>query len=235
MTADDQAEIDRKQQAFTDAIGPAYADVSFATYRIYDDRQRTAVGLLEEYSSSFAKNLEDMRGLVLYGPSRTGKDHLAISLCRDLLNRYGHCRLSGRGFFVKHTNCRRMFARFKSECWNGKRSELEFIGEHAWAAAQVFSDPFSSKGTLAEYESNLLYDIWEMRFKRGLPSILTCNVPAITEVKKRLEDRNFNRLGNIRQAIDCSWQPWNGSASFPLQAGWVERRHNPEERIADGC
>lgn len=201
----DNDTIQRKLNTFAASQGDVYEGCCFENYSVYNDHQRKTVDALIEYADNFPKHLNDLRGFVMLGPSRTGKGHLARSVCVRILQRYGH--LSSRRFdslFCSVKNCQVVFQQHR-DGFQGRSREATFLDKFTWQALLVLEDPFAGGGKFTESQASLIYRILEVRFQRGLPTGITSNLRTVSEFRNRFEDRNMNRLGRSRLGFDCSW------------------------------
>ena len=125
--------------------------------------------------------IEDTRspGLFLYGASGVGKTHLAVAICRRLLE-------SRQDVLVRSA------ARFYRELrdgFNAERSESSILREYVSARWLMLDDIGS--GALSDFERRYLLDLLDQRADRR--TIVTSNLSA-EDFARRLDERIGSRL-----------------------------------------
>jgi DNA replication protein DnaC len=133
-------------------------------------------------------------GLVLYGPTGTGKDHLAVAMLWEAVQ---------LGFWVNRVNG----GDFYDECsasWRADSSEHEVIRRYASPAVLLVSDP-----ALPEHgdERNRyrLYKLLEWRSRELRSTLLTVNVEEETEVEQLLGPQMDSRSSHDTLRLKCFW------------------------------
>ncbi|MCH8047905.1 MAG: hypothetical protein IID44_29780 [Planctomycetes bacterium] len=70
--------------------GKRYDECRLSTYEITNPKQQEVVDKLRSYCESMVGQVREGRGIVLFGPAGTGKDHLMMTLARvDIINDLG--------------------------------------------------------------------------------------------------------------------------------------------------
>lgn len=205
MDESQQAIIDTKIAGFLERQGPQYQRCRFEDYAIDSIEQSDAVNLCQKYANEFPKYCSESKlsGLVLFGPSRTGKGHLARSICMRITERFGH--LQSRKFsslVCSVRNCRLLFEDNRKEGFDSEKlSTLAFL---------VLEDPFAGSTRMTDAQADLIYRILERRFTNGLPTCVTTNFTRYKDFENAFQSRNLNRLGLKVLKIHCNWEPYRG-------------------------
>jgi Cdc6-like AAA superfamily ATPase len=120
-------------------------------------------------------------GLFLYGPTGVGKTHLAMAICRRLIE-------SGQEVLVRSATD---FYREVRNSFNEERSESSVMREYASARWLLLDDIGS--GNLGDFERRYLLDLLDHRASANLRTIVTSNLSA-EDFAERLDERIGSRL-----------------------------------------
>ncbi len=187
--------------AVLSGAGTEYAKCTLDNYRLdgvpgeFIASQRAAHTAVVEYAREISARVRDCVGLVLFGPVGTGKDHLAISVCRKAIAAELRC-----GWI----NCQRWFASIR-DAIDTNVSESRILAEVTWPHLLVISDPLPNAGELTAYQSTWLYRVADSRRAAGKPTIVTINVSNDSEADSRLGEATWDRLCHNVWKIHCKW------------------------------
>ena len=198
-TARANADREREAEAFLTRRGDRYRHCRLSTYQCEHQAQRDIIRRLREYLGRLPEEVDAGNGLVFFGPSGTGKDHLAVASAYEAIHHYGYS--------VAWKNGVELYSEFR-EAIDGKRSERDVIDPLVRAKILVLSDPLPPKGALTEYQTGMLYMILDQRYSRRLPTWATANVISGEEAGKRMGIACYDRLRHGALVLFCNWQSY---------------------------
>lgn len=197
------------------SLGKVYHDCTLDNFEIYHDDQPNVLARLRDLAERLPEYTTEGRGLVFYGPSGTGKDHLATAMLKEAISR--HCRgcWSGGG-------CTDSFERpdcLKCWCLNARElcSTMASRAEGLIARAVLGTHSEYGIGGLydvvlvqdpAPYEprhQQWLYRVIDGRIRDGLSTWLTINVTSRKEGEKLLSKSVFDRFTYRAETFYCNW------------------------------
>ena len=176
--------------------GSRYEHCRLANYEIQHPGQQEAVDRLRSYLENMDVEIDLGGGVVLFGPSGTGKDHLLAAMA------YGAVRVGG--YHIEWRNGIELWVAMRSTI-DGELTEREVINPLLRADVLVLSDPLPPTGELSDYQKSTLYRVMEARYSQRKPVWVTLNVRNGTEAGERLGVPNFDRMRDGALAIYCNW------------------------------
>ena len=170
--------------------------------------QSAAIPRLREYVDAWPENLSLGSGVMLQGSaSRAGKTHLAVSVLRGVLEKFGLDYATGSDvppvWFSNFVNYAKEWQTFysipKSSDFDAPDSRAYQLNKRLLGAAEnmkvakllVLDDLGAHKPS--EFVTNILYDVVNVRLSAHLPTIFTTNLSP-GEIALRYDDRTLGRI-----------------------------------------
>ncbi|HZZ77238.1 MAG TPA: ATP-binding protein [Gemmataceae bacterium] len=149
--------------------------------------------------------LRESRGLVLYGPSGTGKDHLLAAALY---------RVAAAAIPVGWVSGAAIYERVRDSMDTGER-EQRIIS--TWLAPTVLglSDPVSPRGDLSDWDARILARLLDARYRALRPTWITINAANETDASAKLTAMIWDRLRDDAEVIPCFWRSWRSIQTKP--------------------
>jgi DNA replication protein DnaC len=178
------------------AIGKRYETAAFASYATPHKGQADAVAKLTAYADNAAAELDAGNGIVLFGPSGTGKDHLLLATARAVLRR--------RHVTMAWINGVALFAAFRDglDCEGRESSGL---ARYKTPQVLILSDPLPPVGELSPFQASKLLEVIDHRYREQKATWVSINVAHRDEADKRLTPAIADRLRHGALTIHCHW------------------------------
>jgi DNA replication protein DnaC len=182
--------------AFCEDRGSRYADCRLGNYECASEAQRAVVSDLTRYGQDMRLHLHRSEGVVLYGPSGTGKDHLLTGLA--------YMAIAEHGLSVKWRSGMQIFSEIRDRM---ETHETEYAYVHSFKSPDVLilSDPLPPMGPLTQFQSVKLYEILSSRYDNGKVTWITINVKDGAEAAERLGTAVYDRMRHDATARFCNW------------------------------
>jgi DNA replication protein DnaC len=177
--------------------GARYEGCRLKNFVTDTEAQQKAAETLRLFGKSMDDHCEAGRGLILFGPKGTGKDHLAMALAFRAIIQFG--------LDVEWTNGMDLFGRFRDAMDDKDTSEHDLIREYARRQILYISDPVPPVGNLTEFQASVLFRILDARYSSMKPTWITVNVTSAVELDARIGAQNGDRLRDGATAIFCNW------------------------------
>lgn len=211
----EEEEQQRRQRdmrsAWTAFSGPRYETCSFETFEIKNDAQAEAVATCRRYVDELISGATG--GLILFGPTGTGKDHLAMAICRSLMKTcwwpWGAASefISWNSRRFARTTGPVMFSVVRDAMQHGQEREiiLSFTAPNLLA----LSDPTGPAGTrLTDFQVQTLFAVADGRYAQRRPTILTVNVRDRASLEQMLTNPISERFLDGATCVPCDWPSW---------------------------
>lgn len=183
---------------FLGVLSERYRSCCFDTYHKNCDAQTQAVSVASDYLERAIVRKRNGNlggeGMLLFGPSGTGKDHLAIAVVRELAK---------ENVNVIYKSGSDLFDELRSAVGEGRVPQRR--QRYVDAELLYLSDPLTVSGSLSEFLQEALAAIIEKRYERCLPTIVTCNVNSRHELNDRMGAKTADRLCDGATVVPCNW------------------------------
>jgi len=189
----ERREIERRQEWWTDSgVDMRFDDANFEPPAGAKPAQRIALKRCSEYAESFHRH---SHGLVLIGPTGTGKTHIVAAIARHLI--------LNRGIRAEMYTARELIRKLRGTWRKGSElSEQDLISNLSCRALLAIDD--LGVGFGSDSEMTQLLDVVDARYKGNAPTIVTTNA-TLPELKSLVGDRTFDRLLDGAEVIKCDW------------------------------
>lgn len=143
-----------------------------------DDRQNEKLSdAMNNYVQKFSEFRSTGKGLLMYGPTSTGKTYFSACIANALID---------RGYSVLMTNFARLTNTIQG-MYQGRQEYIDGLNDYDLLIIDDLGTERSS-----EYMQEMVYNIIDSRYLSGLPFIITTNLTA-DELKKP-EERAYKRI-----------------------------------------
>lgn len=173
----------------------AYEHCTLDTYHAKTPEQEAVKAGVAEYLAAIGERFSAGEGLLLYGPSGTGKDHLAIAVVRLVI---------AAGFTAGRINGPEWFGDLR-DLIGSERSERDEIAKLATPDFLLVSDPLPPIGALSQHQATMLYRVVVKRYEMQRPTIVTVNVSKRSEADERMGVAVWDRLKDRAWVMPCNW------------------------------
>lgn len=181
--------------------GRRYENCRLHNFEVTHQAQREAVDKLRAYCLDIKDRIGRGEGLVLFGPKGTGKDHLAVAVCRAAIQ-VGHTVLWQNGMD--------MFGDFR-DAIDGNREERITVQRLVEPDVLYISDPVPPFGPITNYQAQMLFRVLDGRYNMRKPLIVTMNVADGGELEQRLGAQNADRIKDRVVSVLCDWESYRGA------------------------
>ena len=176
-------------------IGERYRAATFARYVTASQPQAYAKAIVAEFAKEVQASGTCTRGLVLFGPAGTGKDHLAIAA--------GRAACWG-GVPVRWLSGMDLFGAMRDTI-GSNASEEALIAKWTVPQVLILSDPLPPVGSLTEFQAATMLRLVDHRYRAMRPTWVTINVKNGAEVDSRLGAQSADRLRDGALCVYCNW------------------------------
>lgn len=181
----------------SESIGSRYSRerTRLEEFEIYHDAQRVALAEVNRFIDGLAENIRDGRGLILYGPVGTGKDHLLAAALFSAAAASLHCLwMSGQEFY----------GRMRDVMDTGER-EAKVMNAWALPSILAISDPIPPRGQVSEWNTSQLYRLLDKRYRNCRSTWVSLNAASEQDADEKLSAPVFDRLRDGATIVRCFW------------------------------
>lgn len=178
-------------------LGPRYAPelVRLDRFEVYDKRQAPILERLLELVPKLRELAELGEGLVFFGATGTGKDHLLAAM----LYAAAKC-----GIACSWLNGQDLYGTFRDRMDTGEREE-DLIRQLAGPQVLAISDPIPSVGQPSPYNLMQLYRLLDRRYRALKSTWVSMNALSVEDADAKLSAPVFDRLRESAQLFPCFW------------------------------
>lgn len=205
QTCYDATEEARQVQEFRDRFLRAgfperHIERNLQNYETPTDGHRQALEAAAEYAESMAPNGRLPGTCALfYGPTGTGKTHLAVGIAKRAAVRHS----------VKYATVSSLARAVRSSYSKlATKTEDEILAAHVAPGLLVLDEIGVGSGT--DHERAMMHDVIAGRYDARRPTVFLSNL-SLPEVKAALGDRVVDRIREDHGiVIGCNWESWRG-------------------------
>jgi len=168
-------------------------------YEIYDSVQKATVARVREYVETIEARFESGDGVFLIGPPGTGKDHLAVAICRE-----GVIRLQVSARWLDASTLRSELR----DAMNSAKDEKRVLGHYLRAGFLVLSDPVAPGASLSDYQAEALGRLIDGRWRARRPTLVTANFAGEEDAAAKLGSHVVDRLSQGSIRLRCQWESY---------------------------
>ncbi|MBN2024968.1 MAG: ATP-binding protein [Pirellulales bacterium] len=209
-TARIREEAEKQRKAAWDRFiarrGVRYTECRLANFEVNCELQREHLAALRRYAEELRQRVTQGDGLILFGPSGTGKDHLLVAMCRVAIKTH-NIAVVWRGGASLHREFR--------ECIEANDSGGGLIRDLAEAAVLYLSDPVPPGQALTAYQSSTLFEVIDRRYSNCKPTWISVNVASGKEADERLGAAIVDRLRHGALTFHCDWPSYRKAQPAP--------------------
>lgn len=184
--------------------GERYADCSLDSFACSLPIQRDVVAALEAYAAELVTRRLRGGGVLMIGPSGTGKDHLLLGVARRLIDRDTDPR-------VRWTTGVDLYGEARDRI-GGEQSERSWLRAYCEPDVLILSDPVppvvegrGRESCLTDWQAAVLYRVVDARYASGRPTWASVNVESASEARTRLSSPIVDRLRAESLVCLCHW------------------------------
>ncbi len=179
--------------------GERYRECLLGNYDVTCEKQEAVVNELQVYGEHISVNTRVGRGIVLFGPAGTGKDHLLMALARvAITNDLDAGWKNGMDFF----------ASVRDSFGNDDQREAELVDQLTKPTILILSDPLPPSGPLTDFQRNVLFRAIDKRYCHLKPTWVTLNCTGRTEADDRMGAQIMDRLVHDSLRLFCDWESY---------------------------
>lgn len=179
-----------------------FGDCEFDNYLEINQEASRNLAACKRYANNWPAVLEAGKSLVLTGSCGTGKNHLAVSLAKNIIRNH----LAS----VELTDVMRLTRAVKST-WrhNADTTEESVLDHYASLDLLIIDEVGVQFGSPTEM--TILHEIINARYESVLPTILISNLPR-EQLKEFISDRIFDRVTDGgRNYLVFNWTSFRGN------------------------
>ena len=198
----------RRRNAWDDLIkerGKRYESCRLTNYEITCPAQQVAVDTITRYGDAIRERVNGGDGLLLIGPSGTGKDHLLIGLARIAI---------GADLAVRWASGPKLFSRVRQAIDSDHESPEAVLRPYERAQILILSDLVPPTGRLTDFQCESTYRLVDERYNQLLPTWMAANVKDRAELETGLGVPVVDRLVHGATVLPCDWTSFRRAAGL---------------------
>ena len=174
-------------------LGARYQGCRLTNFEATYDAQRDVLDKLRVFAANLGVSEQGQRGLLLYGPVGTGKDHLLVGTLRvaSLVHHWTFAWWNGLDLFA-----------LVRDRMDQHKPEAELVDMLAYPDVLALSDPVPPTGTARQFNVDLLFRVIDRRYRESKPTWVTINVAGKDEAEAKLSAPILDRFRH--GALRCS-------------------------------
>jgi len=192
LKSDTQAIEDRRKDSIITRLmcdlnlPQRFSEATLDNYQPVNPEAARCLKLCKAYASKWADRRKQGGGLVMCGKPGTGKNHLALSIAKHVINEHQQAAM--------FTTALRVARAFKST-WgkNAERTEYDVI--HAYTDPDLLIIDEVGVQFGSESEKLILFEVINTRYEQMKPTILISNLP-LEELSAFIGERVIDRMND---------------------------------------
>lgn len=177
-------------------LGARYTNCRISELEIYDPRQREAFERATSYCQQMPDHVASGTGIVLFGPTGTGKDHVMAACMRAAVLQYG--------FTVRWVNGMDLYGDIRDSIGTDAR-ESKVIRDFSQSDILAISDPIPPFGEVTAFQAQTLFRIIDSRYRNMKPTWMTMNVSSAADASTKMGAAVVDRLREGAVTLHCDW------------------------------
>lgn len=181
-------------------LGVRYANCKLSNFDLSEEeherkRQMKVIDALRGYCEQMPKQVSAGKGIVLYGPAGTGKDHLLAAMM---------AQACWHNMSVAWRNGMDLYAE-RRDAISAEKLERDLVQNLVFPDVLAISDPVPPWGTLTEGQSEFLFRVVDARYRQCKPVWVTANFAKGDEAESKIGKQVVDRLRHGALALHCNW------------------------------
>jgi DNA replication protein DnaC len=202
--AEQSREPRRRFEKLMDEVGIRYRRCTLDSFVASTAEQKKVFTAVRDYRDTMPDRLKAGQGLVLFGPSGTGKDHLMVSLLRDLVVTHWET--------AKWLNGVGLYSMFRDSMDTGM-PEAAIVSKLAAPTVLVLSDPQPPIGSLTPFQAQCLFQVVDERYRRGKATWVTMNAASGADAEAKIGVATVDRFRDGALTLFCNWPSYRKAIS----------------------
>lgn len=180
------------------ARGKRYEKCRLSNFHIGGSSERSsAVSRITDYCDHMDDHFERGEGMILVGPSGTGKDHLLTGAVFRAVNAGVKS--------IRWVSGPLLFAEVRGVISENRHVE-SMIRQYKNCGLLVFSD--LAMGTLTDFQADIVYRIVDARYSSLRPTWVSVNAPTRDALEDMTSVQIVDRLSHGAVKIMCNWESY---------------------------